>query len=347
MKRFKKNLGIKVVTVFAILVILVTGGIWLVRNWHFVRNSGVSEDVPIRVEISVNKETAYIGDRIEYKIRVFADSDVEVKLPLPGEKLGDMLIDFYGEISTRTIWGITGYEQVYVLTTYETGEYVLPSPDIGYIVPGSAEGFIRGNDLSVAVKSLLAEVEGQPDIKDIKPLAIPPRDYKLFVFVGLGLILLAVIATVIHRARMFRRTLDLSEIWIARPPHECAYEELEKARDLLNTGLISRFYVRVSECIRKYLANRFNINAMEMATEEFLAVSKGMEELGGYEGLLQTFLISCDLVKFAKYKATEEDAWKMYYLAKKLIDETRETEDTTENSMEQADDESDTEKDNG
>jgi hypothetical protein len=331
-KRFKSTFSRRVLVVLAILIVLFFGGIWGMKSYFFVRDAGVNNDTPISVEVSLDKEIANIGDEIQYRISVVASSDVEVKLPLPGEKLGDMTVHTYSGISTRSVWGISSYEQIYKLITYETGEYILPSPDIVYIAPGGDERIIAGNDVLITIKSLLLEAEGELDIKAIKSLTAPPREYRPFVFTALGLIGLAVIATSISRAIIFRQAMDFSELCITRPAHEFAYEELERARDLLNTGFIERFYVRISECVRKYLENRFQMNAMEMATEEFLVVAQGTEDLYEHKELLGAFLSNCDLVKFARYPASEEDAWKAYYSAKRLIDETK---DTSEVSIEQ------------
>lgn len=329
-RRFKSTFSTRALVVFAILIVLLVGTIWGIKNYRFVRDAGVSEDTPVCVEVSLERGVANIGDRIQYKVSVMARSDVEVKLPLPGEKLGGMTVEAYSDIATRSAWGITSFEQVYVLTTYETGEYTLSSPDIVYVVSGSDERIIKGNDIVVTVESLLLETEGELDIGDIKPLMAPPREYRPFVFIALALIGLAVVATSISRAIIYRQAIDFSELCITRPAHEFAYEELERARDLLNTGFIERFYVRISECVRKYLQNRFQMNAMEMATEEFLVVVQDAEELHEYKELLGAFLSNCDLVKFARHPVNEEDAWRAYYSAKRLIDETK---DISESSI--------------
>lgn len=324
-KRFRSTFSSRALVVLAIFIVLFLGAVWGIKSYYFVRDAGVNDDIPVRVEVSLERGVANIGDKIKYKISVMASSAVDVKLPLPGEKLGDMTVKTYSDIRTRSVWGVTSYEQVYELITYETGEYTLSSPDIVYVVSGGDEKSIKGNDVVVTVQSLLLETEGALDIKNIRPLMAPQKEYRPFVFIALGLIGLAVVATSISRAIIFRQSLDFSDICITRPAHEFAYEELERVRDLLNTGFVERFYVRISECVREYLQNRFEINAMEMATEEFLVVVQDVEELHEHKKLLGEFLSNCDLVKFARYAASEEDAWRAYYLAKELIDETKDT----------------------
>lgn len=324
MKRLKSIFRTKGLIVLAILLVLLVCGIWGIGNYRFVRNAGLDDDTPVRVQISVDKESATIGDKIQYKINVVASSDVEVKLPLPGERLSDMTIDSYSDILTRYVWGVTSYEQVYTLTTFETGKHVVSSPQIVYIVPGEDERIITGNDVTVTIRSLLLDGDGALDIKDIKPLQVPPREYRPFALIALGLIGFAVVATSISRAIIFRQVMDLSEVCIMLPAHEIAYDELERARTLLKTGFTERFYVRISECVRRYLENRFQINAMEMATEELLLAVQDREELHEHKELLEAFLANCDLVKFGRFTASEEEAWRAYYLAKKLVDETKE-----------------------
>jgi len=75
--------------------------------------------------------------------------------------------------------------------------------------------------------------------------------------------------------------------------------------------------------LRKYLEGAFRVSAPEMTTEEFLdaAAASGVLTLGHRE-LLRDFLNQCDLVKFARYRATKEEADSVYAAARRFVDET-------------------------
>jgi len=81
----------------------------------------------------------------------------------------------------------------------------------------------------------------------------------------------------------------------------------------------------ISDIIRHYLENRFLLKAPEMTTEEFLFYVRDYSQLiKEHKTLLKEFLLTCDLVKFAKYVPLFEEMDAIFVSAKKLVDETKE-----------------------
>ncbi len=96
-------------------------------------------------------------------------------------------------------------------------------------------------------------------------------------------------------------------------------------KDYIRKGKTKAYYIELSDIMRRYLENRFNIRAPEMTTEEFLIKVKEDSVLSlEHKGLLRDFLLNCDLVKFAKYQPAEQEAGLSFASAKKLIDQTKE-----------------------
>ena len=56
------------------------------------------------------------------------------------------------------------------------------------------------------------------------------------------------------------------------PPHELAYAELKQLSEsrLLEKGKVKLFYSKISEIIRRYTEERFQIDAMELTTTDLL-----------------------------------------------------------------------------
>ena len=108
-------------------------------------------------------------------------------------------------------------------------------------------------------------------------------------------------------------------------PHERALEELEKIRRArLRTGDIKGYYIGISDCVRHYVEEVFMLRAPEMTTEEFLASLKDSSALsGGQKVLLKEFLMSCDMVKFAKYAPARDEIGSLFATAKNFIDQTK------------------------
>lgn len=167
------------------------------------------------------------------------------------------------------------------------------------------------------------------EIKDIKPPVCFKSNYT-FLFI-VGVIIFA--AGLIWWAKFFLKTKKLradSSVFTT-PAHEIAYGALEKlkAKNLAAAGKIKEYYFELSYIVRNYIENRFGIRSSEMTTEEFLLSLRDFEVLNGTDkNLLKKFLNLSDIVKFAKYNATQKEADESFALAKNFIDETKKIEES-------------------
>jgi hypothetical protein len=165
------------------------------------------------------------------------------------------------------------------------------------------------------------------DIRDIKGPVFFSADYGWLLLISIILLLGAVsfLARFLYRKKKSRST-DAGK---PRVPHEVACEALNslRAEDLPSRGLIKEYYIRLSNIVRHYLEDRFDIRAPEMTTEEFLFTLRDSQILtGSQKNLLKEFLNFCDIVKFAKYGPTKGEIEDSYNAAKRFVDETRERE---------------------
>lgn len=163
------------------------------------------------------------------------------------------------------------------------------------------------------------------DIRDIiGPLALPLN--KWMYILAAGILVLALLVFLFMFFVKKRRVIK-SVTFIKRPAHEIAYESLEelKRRQYWEKGEFKSYYIALSDIVRKYIENRFELRAPEMTTEEFLNAAKN-EKFFLYEhaSLLGDFLVHCDLVKFAKYHPQQKEADLSFESAKKIIDQTKE-----------------------
>lgn len=106
------------------------------------------------------------------------------------------------------------------------------------------------------------------------------------------------------------------------PPHEKA-----RARLLESLSLLAQprpFCILVSDTIRVYLEERFDLHAPERTTEEFLEELQSSPFLTlEQKQALGDFLARCDLVKFARYEPGEPELRGIYEAALRLVEETQ------------------------
>jgi len=106
--------------------------------------------------------------------------------------------------------------------------------------------------------------------------------------------------------------------WIARRPRktpspksarEQALERLDRIRNEIEVVSPYEFSIRVSDILRRYVTEQYNLPVTRQTSVEFLA---GLTSLSPFseddKSLLTDFLNRCDLIKFARYEATIEDS---------------------------------------
>jgi hypothetical protein len=135
----------------------------------------------------------------------------------------------------------------------------------------------------------------------------PPVDYSL-----IPTWLVFVIAFVVLSA------LGLVVWWFARrrkpepppkAPREIAIGELEQIRGEIERMSPYQFSIRVSDILRRYVAQQYGLPATRQTSIEFLtAAAKAPSFSADDKSLLEDFLNRCDLIKFAKYEATTSDS---------------------------------------
>ena|SRR5688572_24832754 len=161
-----------------------------------------------------------------------------------------------------------------------------------------------------------AQAEEIRDIRD--PLPLGPNLLWLWV-----LLAVLALAALIWWRRSKRKTPPPINPALLIPPHRRAKERLRAAHELISDPYA--FCSLVSDVIRAYLEERFNLQAPDRTTEEFLAeLREGTQLNEDHKALLENFLTKCDLVKFARVEPSEPELRELLEAALRLIDETYE-----------------------
>ncbi len=276
--------------------------------------AAAAEQPPVSVSSAVDKSKITIGDLIRYTVTVAHDTSVRVEMPGAGANLGGFEIRGYQVDEPKTRKGRVVSSAEYVLSTFLTGEYVIPPLTIGYAAGGDSIPRVLSTDkIKITVESVKPSEAG--DIKDIKPpLEIPREWWRLARNAGLFILALglALAGAVVVRRWKEGKSLVPVRAEPPRPPHEIALEALGllSDSDLLEKGETKRFYTELSEIIRRYIEGRWFVPAMEMTTTEVLDNLSSAPVSKDDFSLFPPFFGACDLVKFAKHvpMKTEHDA---------------------------------------
>ena len=160
---------------------------------------------------------------------------------------------------------------------------------------------------------------GTDGLRGIKPPVEIPNEWA---WLWWTLAALAVAALALAAWRWWRKRQTTLPPAIVIPPHIRAKQRLAEA--LFFIADPNRFCTEVSNAIRMYLEERFNLHAPERTTEEFLSeLQKSRHLTRDQKESLGAFLESCDLVKFARFEPTETALRQLHDSALRLVDETQ------------------------
>jgi hypothetical protein len=136
----------------------------------------------------------------------------------------------------------------------------------------------------------------------------PPVDYSLvppWVVFCAAFVALTIIGLVVWwfvRRRMRRPA-------IVRSARDLALERLEAARVEIERITPYQFSIRVSDILRRYVTEQYQLPLTRQTSVEFLtALARRSEFSEDDKSLLTDFLNRCDLIKFARYEATTADS---------------------------------------
>ena len=156
---------------------------------------------------------------------------------------------------------------------------------------------------------------------DIRPLKGPveiPSTFEWLWWVGL-IVVAALVAMFLWRRYRIKRPAVAPVVVV--PPNRKAKDRLRGATELMSDPY--RFCSLVSDVLRAYVEERFDLHAPERTTEEFMAELRASTKLrGDHKSLLEDFLSRCDLVKFARFEPPLPELEALLDSAYRFIDET-------------------------
>lgn len=168
---------------------------------------------------------------------------------------------------------------------------------------------------------VLPAQNGGTNSLDIRPLKGPveiPSTLDWLWWVGL-MAIAAVVAWFVWRRYRLKKITPAPVVMV--PPHRKAKDRLRGAGELMSDPY--RFCSVVSDVLRSYLEERFDLHAPERTTEEFMAELRVTTKLhGDHKSLLEDFLSRCDLVKFARFEPSLPELQALLDSAYRFVDET-------------------------
>jgi len=257
-------------------------------------------------------EIAAIGDPLQIDLDIAAPEGYRVKVTEPEPQMGDFaILEFFPELTVNE-QGIpqepipTGTLQHHrvriVAAVYKTGEFIFPPFPIKLQTPDGEEITLSSPPLNIEIQSIL--IDKNPELIDLKKQAEISEPVRWILWLSIALAA-SFLGTIIWYYWRKRRRLPVSyspeQIQNLLDLAEADLKEL-LSRGLPENGMVKQFYVLLSEIVKRILESGYEIHTAEQTTSEIMdSVHRRSDLEKENRERIESFLIRCDVVKFAKY----------------------------------------------
>ena len=193
--------------------------------------------------------------------------------------------------------------QNFELTSFDSGQQYIPPFEI---IVDSQSYYTDSISINVSFTPFNPE-EDYKDIKDIIDVKNPSVKYFPWLISGLALLSLAALVYL-----WYRRKFGEKPVKEAQQPALSPYEEAMKALAQLalnnvTNGEVKIYYSEMNDILRKYVSGKFSVSTFERTNEELiLELSQMGIPKDAFISLAQSLRMS-DVVKFAKYRPSDDD----------------------------------------
>jgi hypothetical protein len=222
------------------------------------------------------------------------------------------------------------------LIAFEPGEITVPSIPLAV---GSTTA--KTSELTVSVRSTLSEDEAKvasstlaqamPELEsmaapDPAPEGIVAPDYTVVWVLAIAALLgVLALAAVRLKKRKRERAVEAPPPPPPRPAHEIALEKLAllEAAGHPKEDALKEFFSAISEILREYAGGRYGFDSLELTVDELMEALLPKQADGLDRERLRNLLVRADLVKFAKYRPTREEAVDVLAASRAIVDATK------------------------
>ncbi|MDD4857832.1 MAG: hypothetical protein PHD74_06970 [Candidatus Krumholzibacteria bacterium] len=294
------------------------------------------ESGPVSFRVSLSDSSVSIAKRVNMLLETRAQKGYSAELPKFGDKLSEFgIVDYRNYQNELAPDGSVVTKRLYELEPFLSGEYKIPPMEIAFYQEGdSTRHTLESDTIIVNVTSLLPKDKASLNINDVAPPAKFPFGWRNILIV-VGCVAGAAAAFLIF----WKRRRIKEKIVPKLPAHEIAYRKLEAllARKLVEQKLYREFTAEVSDILRAYIEDRFGLKAPERTTEEFLVeVSPALPVDAQKKDILRSFLVHCDLVKFAALEPSVADVERTFATCRDFLEATKVREEVKADAAEAA-----------
>lgn len=275
---------------------------------------GIANAQRIKATARLDSTNILLGDQIKLFLEIDHPKNVEIEFPQVPDTIKKLIeVLSHSGIDTFELDNEKFQKQIqsYTITSFDSGSYRIPPYWFKINIDGRIDS-VPTNGVTLNVHSMAIDTtKGPTDIK--MPYSAPLTLKEVTPYI-LGVILIgAIIFLILYSIKRKKNNQPI----FARPqkPKEPAYiiaiRELDriKSEKIWQKGKLKQYHSEVTEALRVYIEDRFEIPAMGQTSDETIEnfrVNKNLLTDKLFTNLSQTLKLA-DLVKFAKYTPLPDD----------------------------------------
>jgi hypothetical protein len=285
------------------------------------------------VDVRIDKTQINLSGTLTLELEASAKPGYDVVIPAVDQTLEDFEVRNFDDIGSKLADNgnvVTTYR--YRIEPLKMGQLLIPAMEFQAVEKDSSKSHTLATEpVEILVSTLLPADGTEPTLAEIEGVVELPAKPIPWWFWAVGAGLLAVLILVFVLIKMRKVDEQVHIVRIFKAAHEIALrriDELEKS-DLIETGRLKVFYEGISDILRHYIEDRFELNAPERTTEEFLYELQNAPAnvfTTDDKDSLAEFLKHCDLVKFAKHQPDAEQTTDILNLVRGFVDKTKSAE---------------------
>ncbi|MCQ2204606.1 MAG: hypothetical protein MJZ15_09220 [Bacteroidales bacterium] len=273
-----------------------------------------------RVEAQLDSMTIVIGGQVGFNVQAqYPEGSSAVYKQLADSLTKDVEIVKAFPIDTAVVNGYVRLQQRYIVTSFDSGLHYIPQIAILEYPDGSSD---KTPDMALNVvnpfQNIVVDQQTQSvqifDVKDVKdsPFILAELlQYLPWIIIGI-VVLAAVVAGIYYYRKYLARKSGKEPVKpkYVEPCDVVALRDLNRIKEekLWQKNMFKEHYSAITDALRRYISDRYNVNAMESTTDETL--DSLADEFSGdtqKRDLLRSILEQADFVKFAKYEPLPDE----------------------------------------
>lgn len=275
---------------------------------------GATDAQQIKATARLDSTNILIGDQVKLFLEIDHPKNIEVEFPHVPDTI-ESLIEVLGRsgIDTFQLEDEAFQKQIqsYTITSFDSGSYRIAPKWFKLNLDGRIDS-VPTNGVTLNVFTMQIDTTKGPT--DIKMPYDAPITLKEVTPYMLGAILIgALLFLILYSIKRKKKGKPLFVLPSKpkEPAHVIALRELDriKSEKIWQKDKIKQYYSEVTETLRTYIEERFDIPAMEQTSEETIESFRLRKELLSEKQFmkLSRILTVADLVKFAKYRPLPDD----------------------------------------